>query len=334
MGLKQPAFYNFMSPQTSNRHSLLFILILISSISYSQKIGFLLDDYTSKRWLEDSAAFSNEVIDLGGKPIIKSCNNDPELQHKQARKMILKDKVKVLVIVASDKNKNSEIIDFARKKGVKTILYSRFIMGGGDYYVSFDGEDIGRMQAQYLLDNMKGKNIVLINGPVIDYNAILLREGQMEVLEDYIERGEINLIFSEHMNSWHREGSFGVMVDLLTTHKDSIDGILCANDELATGVIEAMESFGADFNFPITGQDGMKQALKLIIEKKQSMTILKSVIELAQAAAQLSISLARDEKPTIPLQKNYIMDSEILSFKKEAVVVDLDNIYEFITVEK
>lgn len=319
---------------TIHKKALLAFFILLVNLSFAQKIGFLLDDYTSKRWLEDSAAFSEEVIALGGQPIIKSCNNDPELQYKQARKMIVKQKVKVLVVLASDKNKNTKIIEFARKKGVKTILYDRFIMGGGDYSVSFDGEDIGRMQAQYLVDNMKGKNIVLINGPVIDYNAILLREGQMEVLEDYVEKGEINILYSEHMNSWHREGSFGVMADLLTTHKDSIDGILCANDELATGVIEAMESFGADFNFPITGQDGMKQALKLIIEKKQSMTILKSVISLAQAAAQLSISLARDEKPTLPLQKTYIMDCEMLSHKKEAVVVDLDNIYEFITIEE
>lgn len=319
---------------SQKRHYILLTLLtLLINFSHAQKIGFLLDDYNSKRWLEDSAAFSNEIIELGGEPLIRSCNNDPGLQYKQARYLIKKQKVKVIVILASDKNKNTEIIDFARKKGVKTILYDRFIMGGGDYSVSFDGEDIGRMQAQYLVENMKGKNIVLINGPVIDYNAILLREGQMEVLENHVKKGEINILFNEHMSSWHREGSFGVMADLLTTHKDSIDGILCANDELATGVIEAMESFGGDFNFPITGQDGMKQALKLILEKKQSMTILKSVISLAQTAAKLSISLARDEEPTIPLQKTYIMDCEMLSHKKEAVVVDLDNIYEFINID-
>lgn len=318
---------------TKEKSLLLFFLILFN-LSFSQKIGFLLDDYKSIRWLEDSAAFSEEVIALGGEPIIKSCNNDPDLQYKQARNLILKQKVKVLAIVASDKNKNAKIIDLARKKGVKTILYSRFIMGGGDYYVSFDAEAIGRMQAQYLVDHIKGKNIVLINGPVSDYNAILLREGQMEVLEHYIEKGEINLLFNDHMDSWHREGSFGVMADLLATHKDSIDGILCANDELATGVIEAMETFGGDFNIPITGQDGMKQALKLILEKKQSMTILMSVMGLAQAAAQLSMSVAKNEEPSIPLQKMFIMDCEMMSFKKEAVVVDLDNIYNFINVGK
>lgn len=303
-------------------------------VSLGQKVGFLFDDYKSTRWLEDSAAFCEEVIELGGEPIIASCNNDPDLQYKQAKKMIVKQKVKVLAIVASNKNQNSEIVELAKKHKVKTILYDRFIVGGGDYYVAFDAVDIGRTQAQYIIDNIQGKNLVLINGPLYDYNSILLREGQMEVLQPLVDEGKINLLFDDHMSSWHREGSFGVMVDLLATHKDSIDAILCANDELATGVIEAMETFGGDFNFPISGQDGMKQALKLILDKKQTMTILKSVMDLARAAAQLSMSLAKGNEPAIPLQKVMLGNLEMLAFKKQVVVVDLKNIYDYITVEE
>ena len=313
---------------------LLFGIIILSNFANAQKIGFLLDDYKSTRWLEDSAAFCEEVKELGGTPIVASCNNDYKLQFEQAKKMINKDKVKVINIVASNKTENAKIVAYAKKKKVKVILYDRFIEGGGDYYVSFDGKDIGRIQAQYIVDNMKGKNIVVINGPTYDYNAILLHEGQMEVFKPLIAEGKIKLLFNGYMDSWQREGSFGVMLDALGAYKDSIDAVLCANDELATGVIEAMESSHENFDFPITGQDGMKQALKLIIEGKQTMTILKSVMDLARAAAQLSITVAKGEKPTIPLEKTTFKGTTILNYKKDVIVVDLNNIHQYVTIKK
>ena len=48
----------------------------------------------------------------------------------------------------------------AQKAGVKVIDYDRVNLGGtAPYYVSFDNEDVGKLQAQTLVDCLKAQGV-------------------------------------------------------------------------------------------------------------------------------------------------------------------------------
>ena len=70
-------------------------------------------------------------------------------------------------------------------EGVPGVAYDRFI-AGVDYYVSFDNETVGKLQAQTLVSTIKasGKtsgDLVMINGSPTDPNAASFKKGVLTV---------------------------------------------------------------------------------------------------------------------------------------------------------
>ena len=60
------------------------------------------------------------------------------------------------------------------------------------------------MQAAYALNHVPKGNYVLIGGSPTDYNAILLRNGQMEILKPAIDRvtpEQVNAAIRRHLNT-------------------------------------------------------------------------------------------------------------------------------------
>ena len=69
------------------------------------------------------------------------------------------------------------------------ISYDRLITGADvDYYISFDNEEVGKLQATALVDKLKADGdgsgtIVMINGSPTDNNAKLFKKGAHSVLD-------------------------------------------------------------------------------------------------------------------------------------------------------
>ena len=67
------------------------------------------------------------------------------------------------------------------------VLYAPFrqrFIEGVDYYMSFDNETVGKMQAEALVDAVGGKgNILMLNGAPSDPNAAQFKGGAHSVLD-------------------------------------------------------------------------------------------------------------------------------------------------------
>ena len=59
--------------------------------------------------------------------------------------------------------------------------------------MSFDNVQVGRLQAEYLVGKVSRGNYLLISGPPEDANVKSYRKGQMEVLQPFLDRGDIRL---------------------------------------------------------------------------------------------------------------------------------------------
>ena len=83
----------------------------------------------------------------------------------------------------------SNVVKEAKQEGIKVLAYDRMINNADiDYYISFDNEKVGELQAKSPVDKVPQGNYFLMGGSPVDNNAKLFREGQMKVLAVYRQR--------------------------------------------------------------------------------------------------------------------------------------------------
>ncbi|STW66702.1 Xylose ABC transporter, periplasmic xylose-binding protein XylF [Klebsiella michiganensis] len=84
------------------------------------------------------------------------------------------------------------MIKEAKQEGIKVLAYDRLINNADiDFYISFNNEKVGEMQAQSLVNKVPQGNYFLMGGSPVDNNAKLFRAGQMKVLKPYIDEGKL-----------------------------------------------------------------------------------------------------------------------------------------------
>lgn len=282
-----------------------------------------MDSYVIDRWYIDQKLFTDHVRELGGGCLVEVPYGDPDEQVKLGKKL-LDDGVDALVIVPSDSRKAAEIVAAANARNVPVISYDRLILSKGlSFYISYDNIEVGRLQAQYALSKVPKGKYLIINGPPTDNNAILFRNGQLEVLQPQIDKGNVQLIGDIVLNEWSELESLMRMDEFFSTSQERPDVIIAANDALATGSIQALpaELIG---KVVITGQDAELIALKNIISGNQTMTIYKPIKPLAHQAAELAMTFAKKGSPKSKLKfKNG--DFEVDAILLKPIVVDKAN---------
>lgn len=254
-------------------------------------IGLLMDQYNVERWAMDTTYFIQDVKKLGGKVICLSANGDPAKQLEQAKELIAR-KVDVLVILPVELGKGAELVNLAKKASIGVISYDRMIQDADvDYYISFDNVKVGQLQADYIKNRLQKGNVALIGGAYIDKNSFLLQFGQMGILQPYIERGDIKVVYNKMVKAWTFDEGYEAAKECLRNFK--VDAIICGNDLLARGAIKALQERGLAGKVLVAGQDADSQARENIIQGLQTMSVYKSIEDLASNAARMAMDLAK-----------------------------------------
>jgi D-xylose transport system substrate-binding protein len=269
-------------------------LILIQSCEPRQKepaIGLLMDQYNVERWAKDTTFFIEKVKNLGGKVICLSANGDAGKQLEQAKQLI-DQKVDVLVILPVDLSKAAEIVKLANDASIGVISYDRLILDADvNYYVSFDNVKVGQLQADYIKNRLQKGNIAIIGGASSDKNSFLLQFGQMGILQPYIERGDIKIVYNKMVNNWDFNEGYEAAKQCLNNYK--VDAIIAGNDLLARGAIKALIEKGLAGKVLVAGQDADTQAREYIVQGYQTMSVYKSIEDIASNAARMAVDMAR-----------------------------------------
>jgi len=272
-------------------------LILIQSCKPRQKepvIGLLMDQYNVERWAKDTTYFIENVKKLGGKVICLSANGDPNKQLEQAKQLIDR-KVDVLVILPVELGKSAEMVKLANDASIGVISYDRLIQNANvDYYISFDNVKVGQLQADYIKNRLQKGNVALIGGADIDQNSFLLQFGQLGILQPYIERGDIKIVYNKMVKEWSFDDGYKAAKECL--RNNNVDAIIAGNDLLARGAIKALQEKGLAGKVLVAGQDADSQARENIIQGLQSMSVYKSIEDIASNAARMAMDMARGNK--------------------------------------
>jgi D-xylose transport system substrate-binding protein len=267
----------------------------------SGKVGVILPDTTSStRYTQyDAPLLTKALKDAGITPDVQNAQGDKNKFASIAQSMI-GEGVKVLIIDSIDAASGAGVEKAADKAGVKVIDYDRVNLGGtAPYYVSFDNEDVGKLQAQTLLDCLKAqgvdspKIIMMDGGTDVDNNAVLFKKGAHEVLDN----SSADIVGEAVVKGWLVQNAAPAFTGALTAAGGQVDGVLAANDDIANAVIGVLKNNNLNGKVVVTGQDSGTEGLQNIVTGQQSMTIFKNVKLEANAAAQLAIALIAGKDP-------------------------------------
>jgi len=274
-------------------------LLLISFAGQAKdiKIGMAIDDLRLERWQKDRDIFVKQAESLGADVFVQSANGNEETQMSQIENMINRG-VDVLVIIPYNGQVLSNVVKEAKQEGIKVLAYDRMINNADiDFYISFDNEKVGELQAQSLIEKVPEGNYFLMGGSPVDNNAKLFRAGQMKVLKPLIDGGKIKVVGDQWVDGWLPENALKIMENALTANNNHIDAVVASNDATAGGAIQALSAQGLAGKVAISGQDADLAGVKRIIAGTQTMTVYKPITELATTAATIAVELGKDKTP-------------------------------------
>jgi D-xylose transport system substrate-binding protein len=172
------------------------------------EVGVILPDTTSSaRYTQyDAPLLEKAFKDADIKADIQNAQGDNAKFVSIAQSMIAGG-VKVLLIDPSDPQTGISVEQAAKNAGVKVIDYDRVNLGGSaDYYVSFDNEAVGKLQAETLVECLGDKpnpQIIQLNGGTdIDNNAVLFKKGAHSVLDPLVEQGKLTIAQEIDVKGW------------------------------------------------------------------------------------------------------------------------------------
>jgi len=206
------------------------LLTNVAAHAKEVKIGMAIDDLRLERWQKDRDIFVKKAESLGAKVFVQSANGNEETQMSQIENMINRG-VDVLVIIPYNGQVLSNVVKEAKQEGIKVLAYDRMINDADiDFYISFDNEKVGELQAKALVDIVPQGNYFLMGGSPVDNNAKLFRAGQMKVLKPYVDSGKIKGVGDQWVDGWLPENALKIMENALTANNNKIDAVVASND--------------------------------------------------------------------------------------------------------
>ena len=316
-----------------------------------KKIGVAMPTKDLQRWNQDGENMKKELEAAGYQVDLQYANNEIAQQVSQIENMITGG-CDALVIASIDGYSLGTVLADAKKSNIPVIAYDRLIMqtDAVSYYATFDNYMVGKIQGQYIVDqldleNAKGPfNMEIFTGAPDDNNTHFFFGGAMDILNPYIESGKLVVVsgqkkFEEVATlNWSTEEAQKRMENLLTAYYadgTKLDVVLSANDSCAIGITNALVNAGyTSDNFPIlTGQDCDITSVKNIRAGTQSMSIFKDTRTLAAQVVKMVNAIMNGEEVPINDTETYNNETGIIpSYLCEPVFADKNN-YEEILID-
>ena len=274
----------------------LFVMLSISAAAADKPmIGLSFSDFTLERWVREAEEMTKLAESAGAEVIVQEANHDPKIQNDQIENMVLQG-ADVILIVAEDGAAAATAVDAAAEAGVKCIAYDRLIKSPNNaVYISFDNVEVGRAQARGVLEVKDSGKFALLGGSPTDNNAVLVRQGQMEVLQPYIDSGQIEIVADQWVPNWDTAEALKIMENMLTATNNEIDAVVASNDSTALGAIEALRAQGLAGKVPISAQDATAAGCNAVAKGDLTVTVYKDIRKLVPLSIDIAIKLAKGE---------------------------------------
>ncbi len=218
----------------------------------------------------------------------------------------------MVVETALDNGSASSIEKLFTSHGGKAIDYDRQVIGGtASVYVTFDGNAVGRAQANGIIAAMKANGTYSKSPSSPSCGAARptrTRSGSRAATTTSSIRssraGALTKGPQQFVPDWLATNAAPIFSQMLVKTNNKIDAAIAANDNIAGAVI-AQEKAKHLKPIPLSGQDATPQGVQNILAGWQSGTVYKYVPDEANAAAAAAVALLKGQTPkTTTTRKN------------------------------
>lgn len=219
--------------------------------------------------------------------------------------------VDILAINLVDPASAGTIIQKAKDANIPLILFNKEATEAGImdtydkvWYVGTASKDAGIIQGEMMVNDWKAnadwdKNgdgkvqYVLLKGEPGHPDAEARTEYSVKAFADAgIEAVELAM---QPDPKWSTDGGYDKMTTWLASYGDEIELVICNNDGMAFGAVNAMSEQGV--SIPVYGVDALDQALNLVAEGQMNGTVLNDGNNQAQAVVDLAVNVANGKDP-------------------------------------
>lgn len=242
--------------------------------------------------------------------IMNDSQNNQSVQNDQVDVMISKG-VDSLVINLVDPGAAPTIADKAKAAGIPVVFINKEYPDGTDkieydhtWYVGTQSKESGDIQGKLVAEAWKehpewdrngdGKmQYVMIMGEPGHPDA----EARTKYSVEYIKNEGIEVEELEKQTGmWDATKGKELMTTWLGKEGDKIEMVLCNNDGMALGVVEALKAdgyFSGDKFMPVVGVDAIPEALDLIEENIMLGTVLNDPLNQGRVSIEMAINAAQ-----------------------------------------
>ncbi len=200
----------------------------------------------------------------GLKVTVKTASGAPE-QANQLQDLATVTKINALVIFPFESASLTKPVAQIKAKGVYVTVVDRGLTdtSAQDAYVAGDNTAFGRIPADYIAKALGGKgDVVALRGI-----ATTLDNERMDAFNAVLkDHPDIHLLDAKYAN-WNRDDAFKVTQDYLTRFKH-IDAIWAADDDMAVGVLKAIDQAKRSDVKVVFGGAGAKGMVKTLMDGK------------------------------------------------------------------
>jgi putative multiple sugar transport system substrate-binding protein len=311
------------------------------------KVGVAMPTKDLQRWNQDGANMKEQLEAAGYEVDLQYASNDVPTQVSQIENMI-NSGCKVLVIASIEGDSLGTVLEQAKENNIPVIAYDRLIMNSDavTYYATFDNKLVGIKQGQYIeqqlgLASGAGPfNIELITGDPGDNNARFFFGGAMEVLQPYIDNGQLVVksgqtsfdeVATANWSTENAQNRFDAIISAYYSDGTQLDAVMASNDSTAQGVTTSLENNYTGAWPIITGQDCDIVSVQNMIAGKQSMSIFKDTRTLAAKTVEMVDAILKGGEAPVNDKETYDNGTGIIpSYLCEPVFADINNYKELL----
>ena len=261
------------------------------------KVGILLPETTSSdRWETKDHPLLVQAVNAaipGVQIDYTNARDSAAIQLGQAETDLAKGDC-ILIVGAHDSVAASAIVAKAKARHVPVIAYDRLIQSkDASYYVSFDNERVGQLQAQYIAKHYTqyqkndAVNIAMLSGSQTDTNALMFSKGAHSVLDPLFASGNLKNVYENFTPDWNNSTAQAELETALSDQTNNIQVVYAANDGLANSAVTALKAVNLDGKVLVTGQDATVVGIHNILMGKQNMTVYKPIVQEVQSVGGL-----------------------------------------------
>lgn len=258
------------------------------------RIFFSLNEMdTFRQTLVDSAA--EQAAQMGAQFTMEDAQGSIERQVEQLKNAAAGD---YDVIICSPVSVDT-VVQLKMSVGDIPIVFvnscpdEKYLEAGKYIYVGSSEQVAGQFQAEYVLEKLSGRqelNVVLIKGSA-SHSAT---EGRSTGVKRTLEASgrQVRYVFEDSAN-WDT-GQAQKLFELFLRTGVSADCVICNNDSMALGIVEACKNSGIDCSaLPILGVDATADGCEAIRNGDMAFTVYQSGSGQGHAAVDAAIQLVR-----------------------------------------